>query len=627
MPIRTRIIVLSADASGATQALGTAEVALVPKAATTKSVWPHADLQATHAASGNHYEPSDPASDPATGQWLLVVRAKSHSTVVQRLTFKESKGIVRAEAGWGATGPAATAATVSIMNYGETKAGPQPGGPEASLITVTLYPAQHFVSMASPKNDATYQLFAKGRFSYLFDRGRLNPGAVGVLINAPRKETEIVVKAQPRAVEAIVVVGVIPQADPAVPLSITDFYAALHNVGTNDPGSVVEAAVWSHAWHQGPIIFNKWDNFSHSVGRDPKDTDGRPKDWHASGVIAQTFPQLKDAFAKDGVFRIGGCSHMRNVTAEARAALAKKQSGTARTAFFEVTLERGWIQTTLDYTKRSIAQYVVASLFARFDEQGSASGHATYLGRAMQTLPIDVFGAPPGCEGNMGTIRASTGKALQTMKIVTVPFRNAKGKVIGGLENKAHYEYFTSEFGDAFEIDELNYMNYSKMKGIALPDPGWDTRRSIAFRASQTKTVTLRVASGLEVRGNIRLENFERGIAHSEGAKTGHLYVVKKCAPVQMLAAPYFDNVPLKVLEVDGVFEKKPAKDDLGLFVTTTGEVLLRVRTAGSSAFLPFNGVLPAFTAKQAPAGDIELIPGVPITGDLLEKAALKCHW
>lgn len=627
MAAKTRIIVLNADAKGVTTASSSAEVALVPKASIGSSVWPHAGLAATHALTGGHFEPSAPASDPTSGEWLLVVRQKDHSVAVQKLTFKESGGIVRASGGWSQFGPAFTAATISIVNYGEVKTGGAPSGPKESLITVTLHPVQHFVSMASPKDDATYQLFGKGRFSYLYDQARLNAGAAGILINAPKKETEIVVKAQSKDVAALVVVEKIPQPSPTGRLSMLDFYGALDRIGKDHPGSVVESAVWSHAWHQGPIIFNDSDNFPVVADRDPNDTDGRSKDWHATGVIAKSFPDLAKSYAKDGVFRIGGCSHMTNVVKEARAASANKKKGTARTQLYEVALPGGWMQTSLDYTKRSLAQYVQAPLHRPFDEQGSAAGFCTYLGRAAQVLPVTVFGAPPGCEGNMGTIKASTGKDLSTMKIVNTPYKDGSGAVVGGLENRDLTAYFADEFSSSYESDELNYMNYSKMAKAPLPNPGWDTRRAICMNLGD-EDVFLRVASGLEFRRKRKEGTFERGVAHTEGAKSGHLFVAKKCLPERFVDIPYYDKVSWRYLELTGkTAAGTTTKDDFAIFVASDGEVRMRVRAAGASAFTPFSGTIAAIRADQNPAGGLVGVPLAPITSDLLEKALVQCHW
>jgi len=623
MAVRTHTIVLSADASGTTSPLGSAEVVLVPDAAIGNSVWPHAGLAATHVAQGDHFEPSDPASDPRSGKWLLVVRAKDHSTVVQRLSFAQSGAIVRASGGWGKTGPMETAASVSIVNYGQVKGGPTPSGPESSLLTVTLFPAQNFVSLASPKTDATYQLFAKGRYSFLFFRGRLNAGAVGTLLNAPRKQTEVVVKAQPKDVDALVVVAVIPQADPAVEMSITDFYRELHRIGTDQPGSVVEAAVWSHAWHQGPIIFNRTDMLEQELDRFPSDTDGRPKDWHPSGVIAKQFSRLKDAFAKDGIFRIGGCSHMTNVVAEAKAALQQIALGTPRDRLYEVPMPEGWLVTSIDLSKRSIGQYIQAKTFVRYDEQGSSAGHSTYLGRAAQALPVPVFGAPPGCEGNMGTMNAA-GRSLSTMKVMTVPYMNTETKTMTGYDNPILFEYFGKEFGGTFEIDELNYANYTKLLGEVVPGPVWSSRRSLNMK-TDSKNRELRLATGLHFSRERASGNFERPVTYSEALKDGQLFVAKRARPESAGIKPYPDGASIRTVflsrvEADG----SPVTSDLGIFVRDDGHVLLRVREKGG-AFAPWGGTIAVFDFDSTTQTWID--SGGVMASDEIQKANPEWKW
>ncbi|HSC88201.1 MAG TPA: hypothetical protein VLC09_13050 [Polyangiaceae bacterium] len=630
MATHTRIIVLGADEKGSTSALGSAEVALVARADLGSSVWPHADLASTHSFQGGHFEPNAPEADPENGEFLLVVQAKGKSPLVQRLTFQKKREVVRAEGGWGKKGPTETAATVSIVNVGLAKKPDDGELPRQSVITATLHPIQFVISITTPYTDlkkktidANYRSFARGRFDFLLDQGRLNPGAIGRTIDCRKRETEIFVKAQHRDANSNVTVGVIPQADPKVDGSIVDFYALIDSIGKSDPGSVIESIVWSHAWHQGPILFNTNDSQEHLVDRDPLDTDGRPKDWHAQGIVAQRFPDLGKAYAKDGVFRIAGCSHMVNVVREAEKAIERLRAGASRTSFYEAALPTGWVRTTLDHTKRNIAQFSQAKDFARFSEDGDGAGLCTYLGRAAQALTPTVMGAPAGCEGNMGHMSSSTGHALPTMMIVQKPFRNEQGEVIGGLENEILVDYYRREFGSSFEQDELNYMNYDKLLTAPVPDPGWSTERSLSAASGETG-VMLRVASSFIAFRLKKFGSFERPKAHTEGTKKGHLFVAKRCAPDRIDRRIFPDGVTLRILRLvaKAPITDKPLEDDVALFVTEAGEVLLRVRAAKTTDFVPFTGTLATFDVLTKVS-----VPGAPLSGDLLEKVPLKCHW
>jgi len=626
----TRIIVLAADDQGASTTLDSAEVALVAKADVGASLWPHADLAITHSFAAGHYQANSPAADPESGEFLLVVRARGKSPVVQRLTFRKTGEVVRAEGGWGKKGPAHTAATISIVNVGVAKKPADGELPRQSLVTATLHPLQFVISITTPFTDlktktidADYPAFARGRYDFLLNRGRINHGAIGRTIICRKRETEIFVKAQHRDSNANVTVGVIPQADPAVDVSVVDFYALLDSIGQSDAESVVESIVWSHAWHQGPILFNTNDSQEHLVERDPADTDGRPKDWHPQGVVAQRFPNLGKAYTKNGIFRIAGCSHMVNVVREAQKATERISAGASRTAFYEAPLPTGWVRTTLDHTKRNIAQFTQAKGFGRFSEEGDGAGLCTYLGRAAQALTPTVMGAPAGCEGNMGNMSSSTGHALPTMMIVQKPFRNKDNKVIGGVENEILVNYYRREFGSSFEQDELNYMNYGKLLGASVPEPGWSTERSLSA-ASGESGVVLRVASSLLAYRIRKFGSFERPKAHTEGTKKGHLFVAKRCTPDRIDRRVFPDGVVLRILRLAATapITNKPIEDDVALFVTEAGEVLLRVRPAKTTDFVPFTGVLPTFDVLTNVS-----VTGAPFSGDLLEKVALKCHW
>src|SRR6186713_463591 len=67
------------------------------------SDYPYDDLLPTfqHDADGHYLNSSgDPENEPAAGEWLLVVRKKGFSTVVQKLTLTEKEGVLRAAPGW-----------------------------------------------------------------------------------------------------------------------------------------------------------------------------------------------------------------------------------------------------------------------------------------------------------------------------------------------------------------------------------------------------------------------------------------------------------------------------------------------------------------------------------------------
>jgi len=92
-------------------------------------------------------------------------------------------------------------------------------------------------------------------------------------------------------------------------LSIVDVY---HSVRKAPAGSVLELSIFSHAFVDGPVLFNT----SAGTGnrRDPNDTDGRaaidfqPDMGENGAANAHALDEFRNAFASTGSFRIWGCN-------------------------------------------------------------------------------------------------------------------------------------------------------------------------------------------------------------------------------------------------------------------------------------------------------------------------------
>jgi hypothetical protein len=114
----------------------------------------------------------------------------------------------------------------------------------------------------------------------------------------------------------------------ALPISITDAYQCVRQAPA---GSVIELSIFSHAYHQGPIITNSSDTVNHFADdphkvtklRDPADFDGRFfVDFNSNMGVTPLVPgagtpdhlsQFKSAFAADAEIRVWGCNGSKEI--------------------------------------------------------------------------------------------------------------------------------------------------------------------------------------------------------------------------------------------------------------------------------------------------------------------------
>lgn len=135
-------------------------------------------------------------------------------------------------------------------------------------------------------------------------------------------------------------------------MSITDFYAAIIKVGEAEPGSLVEASIFSHAWHHGPILVNSNDSIRDrqafgSLGiRDPNDKDGRAlKDFYSPNMQASQLALFRGAFSTDGYLWIWGCNSWQAIH-QLLTVVARKQPKNLTSGAIELSgLTRELIET------------------------------------------------------------------------------------------------------------------------------------------------------------------------------------------------------------------------------------------------------------------------------------------
>jgi hypothetical protein len=95
------------------------------------------------------------------------------------------------------------------------------------------------------------------------------------------------------------------------PLSIVDVY---HSVRKAARGSVLELSIFSHAFVDGPVLFNTPGPAAGSTQRSSTDTDGRaaidfrPDMGESGAANAKALEEFQKGFAPTGSFRIWGCN-------------------------------------------------------------------------------------------------------------------------------------------------------------------------------------------------------------------------------------------------------------------------------------------------------------------------------
>jgi len=110
-------------------------------------------------------------------------------------------------------------------------------------------------------------------------------------------------------------------------ISKYDIYSLIEEIGKNNPGTLVEVSIYSHAYFDGPILVNSQRNDGvytdpidgslidvPTLGKDPNDYDMRRWDLYQyfGRQIPSVFQQRLDmaaAFTTDGMLKIWGCSH------------------------------------------------------------------------------------------------------------------------------------------------------------------------------------------------------------------------------------------------------------------------------------------------------------------------------
>ena len=506
----------------------------------------------------------NPALDPQPGEWLLVVRADGYTPVSQRLTLKNSNGVLLATPGWASSAldrglPDAqrTAATVNIVNYKKAKNADKG---ETTLITVVLWPRREVVFMAGADyatHSMHFMLFGDTRRQRLFEREQVDSGTRFACLDCMSGRRFLLVKAQ----QAWIVTQENPamSADPKSPqrMGILELYRYLDCVGFEAPGTVQEASIFSHAYGRGPILWNTYDCSNHATRRDPEDLDGRAKDWQAGGVMAH-YPNVANAFAQNGYLKTWGCFFDAHLQACLHNANARASRHADRDAYYEVT-SWGHSQRTIECVSDRALRASIQRTFS-----GPPANVVAFDTAAAQYLRRRVFGAPPGNESNF----------IKNVMLV--------------IDTDPTFTYLAREFGvRPKDRDDSNHMDFSVVANPTIDDPPWFSGRwkkysneFPLFGGSKPPMYIVALPSNVAMLRDGRPSPPAYDVQTASGLLdanlSGHLYIAQKARPERLRR--------LAIRDWLGLFMSPSPGEDAAIYVQSDRTFVLLTRPHGGNA-------------------------------------------
>jgi hypothetical protein len=261
-------------------------------------------------------------------------------------------------------------------------------------------------------------------------------------------------------------------------MSITDAYAKIIDIGSTDPGSLVEFSVFSHGWMGGPILVDSDDDRSLEVtipvlggapitrtvdlrgttARDPDDKDSRAAlDFVAPTMDAAALKKFKAAFAADGFAWLWGCAfpHVVHHTLWAmERAKAYKSSGLGD----EVVLDMPAVETgDVDFLEQ-----VLAPKLGKFPSRSSVSVKFKYLKWAF-------------CVANQScyafALATAAGVDVRAAALGTYADYDTGGdrlmNVVGSFS--AHFAFYKNYLGLTFDPEGRRYAVYKST--LTCPSP------------------------------------------------------------------------------------------------------------------------------------------------------------
>jgi hypothetical protein len=519
-----------------------AQVAVVQASALAGLDFPFLTIAPTHTNKDGLYT-AGAAITPAAGDWALIVRAPGmRGPLVQPFTLK-AKG----SDDFSVTTPGGLLATVDLTA----------GGPETAKtfnFTVTLFPSTELVFLSGTDYFGVQVIFrekAEGRAKGLFKR--LAAGKLGADKETPITKGTVVTlfSCDDRArltlgfshtgglVQMAVksfgsTSGITPgrRHKPVKgDISAVDFYKYLSSAGDSEPGRVLEASVFSHAYSDGAILFNTTDpdDGTHDTPfkepRAPGDFDMRMKDFAPANTSG--WPKMKEAFAASGRFHVWGCSVASLYKDMMTGALAVTDPN--KIFYFESDSKDHGGNIAAHTQAQFTRQLVRKAMDEKFDADSSyAAAAGAFLGKPS-------FGAPPGSGADYTTLDGVAAMGLGKWEDGDWKF------------NTSPYLFLSADFSPpfAFTTSRYNhgYLDYQLMqKRKTVDDPPFNSAAYILQRNFRTNKSTLSFFFDFKKQAvkateqpqplphtgtNIKLEVTLTKKGFVDAALAGHLYVIR----------------------------------------------------------------------------------------------------
>lgn len=375
----------------------------------------------THATDGLYRLPK-PLVDPK-GDWRLVVRSRvgsvARGVVIQPLRIEPSKlgGFTTTPRNLDPKGVAAEVATVEIKTT-------HAAGDSTTTLWVRQPPASEVVLMSGTQYEHSgepLRTFCEGRRDALARakvpaERRIDDGTIVTMFSLDDRATLWFAKARTKAIGWVLVHRVDAPGTPGAPITPgapwpskpnagsrsvalhpTDLYRYLHVIGRDvaHRGRVREVSIFSHAYREGPILYNTDDDTATPGPRDANDFDCRTKDWEDPELGSYRAASL--ALAPTGRWHIWGCNSNSRIVAMCAAANLSRSRKAPDTELFEVKLsgQRGRFEAKL--SRRRVLEIHLECLTSR-----DSNEQRTYGSMLVGAFQRDVFSALPGTWSSFG---------------------------------------------------------------------------------------------------------------------------------------------------------------------------------------------------------------------------------
>jgi hypothetical protein len=445
----------------------------------------------THSSRGL-YTTGDPTPADPKGPWRLIVLAKGKSPVIQPIQIVDGpagKGFLTQPRNF--DDPKASsveAATVEIKSSGV-------GTNTTTTFHVKMFDQSEIVLLTGTqysKAGAPLRRFAEGRRDVLYGAKKIDDGTIVTVFCLDERRVIHFFKGKGAA--NVWIIGHAVRKTGTPPAAITpgapwpfvvddkqrnvaihpfELYKYLSDIGgdANLKGRVREVSIFSHAFSDGPILYNTSDvasNRPNPVARDPNDFDCRAKDFDVPNMSG--YKDLVAAMGTGSRWHVWGCNTNPQLVMMTAGANQSLKRGEADTAFFTVTGK-----TFTGNFEARVNRRRVLELHLKWLAATTAGAERSFGGTAAARIGTDFFAPLPGTwsgfEPKAGTMfvveKHATDPSFEVIKQYheTEPALKPKLKLTSGT-------------------DGVRYANYKSYVGTTPP--------TVAARSEQYKFVNFK---------------------------------------------------------------------------------------------------------------------------------------